>query len=51
MVYPRQLKVYAYASPTEVRVLAISDELEGADVLPGFRMALRNLFEQPGEPV
>ncbi len=52
VVYPRQLKVYAYASPSEVRVLTISDELEGADVLPGFRMVLRNLFfEQPGEPV
>jgi len=50
VVYPRQLKVYAYASPTKVRVLALGDELEGGDVLPGFRMALSSLFEQPGEP-
>ncbi len=49
VVYPRQFKVYAYASPTEVRVLALRDELDGGDVLPGFQMALRTLFEQPGE--
>jgi Uma2 family endonuclease len=50
VVYPRQFKVYVYASPTAVRVLALDDELEGGDVLPGFHMSLRALFEQPGEP-
>lgn len=50
VVYPRQWKVYAYVSPTELRVLALNDELDGVLVLPGFRLALRNLFEQPGEP-
>ncbi|MFI5454919.1 MAG: Uma2 family endonuclease [Isosphaerales bacterium] len=50
VVYPRQLKVYAYTSPTEVRVLALGDELDGGDVLPGFRLALHDLFEQPNEP-
>jgi len=50
VVYPRQLKVYAYSSPTEVRVLALGDELDGGDVLPGFRLALQSLFEQPDEP-
>ena len=51
VVYPRQMKVYVYASPTKVQVLALDDELEGGDVLPGFRLALRTLFEQPDEPV
>jgi Uma2 family endonuclease len=50
VVYPRQLKVYAYSSPTELRVLALGDELDGGDVLPGFHLALSSLFEQPGEP-
>ncbi len=50
VVYPRQMKVYVYTSPTKVRVLALGDELEGGDVLPGFRTALSSLFEQPDEP-
>jgi Uma2 family endonuclease len=49
VVYVRQLKVYVYSSPTDVRVLALGDDLEGADVLAGFRMPLSSLFEQPGE--
>jgi Uma2 family endonuclease len=51
VVYPRQMKVYAYTSPTEVRVLALDDDLDGGDLLPGFRLALRDLFEQPRAPV
>jgi Uma2 family endonuclease len=50
VVYPRQWKVYAHLSPKEVRVLALDDELDGTPLLPGFRLALRSLFEQPAEP-
>jgi len=50
VVYPGQSKVYVYASTTAVRVLAPGDELDGGDVLPGFRLAVRDLFEQAGEP-
>jgi Uma2 family endonuclease len=50
VVYPRQMKVYAYNSPTDIRVFALGDKLEGGDVLPGFQMALENLFEQSSEP-
>jgi len=50
VVYPGQSKVYAYTSTTEVRVLAPGDELDGGDVLPGFRLSLRDLFEKAGEP-
>jgi hypothetical protein len=44
------MKVYAYTSPTDVRVLTLADELDGVVVLPGFRIALKTLFEQAGEP-
>jgi Uma2 family endonuclease len=50
VVYPGQSKVYAYTSTTEVRVLAPGDALDGGDVLPGFRLALSDLFEKAGEP-
>jgi Uma2 family endonuclease len=50
VIYPRQWKAYAYASPSEVRVLGLNDELDGTPVLPGFRLALRDLFERAGEP-
>jgi Uma2 family endonuclease len=49
VVYPRQLKIYAYRSPTEVRVLALGDELDGGEVLPGIRVRLDRIFEQPEE--
>ncbi len=45
VVYPRQFKVYAYRSPTDVRVLAGDDVLASDDVLPGFRLEARNVFE------
>ena len=50
VVYPRQSKVYDYTSPTEVRVLVLGDELHGGDLLPGFRLPLTSLFEQPDQP-
>jgi Uma2 family endonuclease len=49
VVYPRQRKAYAYASPTDVRVLGLNDGLDGAPVLPGFRLLLGDLFERAGE--
>jgi Uma2 family endonuclease len=50
VIYPRQAKVYAYTSTTAVRVLTPGDELDGGDVLPGFRLSLRDLFNKAGEP-
>lgn len=50
VVYPRHFKVYVYTSTTAVRVLAPDDEIDGGDVLPGFRLQVRGLFEQAGEP-
>lgn len=50
VVYPVQMKIYAYTSTTQVRVLAPGDELDGGDVLPGLRLTLRDLFDKAGEP-
>ena len=50
VVYPVQMKIYAYTSTTQVRVLVPGDELDGGDVLPGLRLSLRDLFDKAGEP-
>jgi Uma2 family endonuclease len=50
VVYPVQMKIYEYTSTTRVRVLTLSDALEGGDVLPGLRLPLRELFDSAGEP-
>ncbi|WP_435009421.1 Uma2 family endonuclease [Tundrisphaera lichenicola] len=42
--------VYEYDSPRAIRVLDRQDTLEGGVVLPGFRLALADLFEGPEEP-
>ncbi len=49
VVYPRQLMIYVYRSRTEVRVFTLGDELDGGDVLPGFRVSLATIFEQGKE--
>jgi Uma2 family endonuclease len=49
VVYPRQTKVYAYTSPSEVRVVTVGDELDGGDVFPGFRIGVQMIFEEPAE--
>jgi Uma2 family endonuclease len=45
VVYPRQLKVYAYTSPKDVRVLIVADVLDAGDVLPGFSLPVHRIFE------
>lgn len=50
VVYPRQQWVYDYSSTTAVRVLAPGDDLDGGDVLPGFRLSVTDLFNRAGEP-
>jgi hypothetical protein len=35
---------------SQIRVLAPGDQLEGGDMLPGFRLPLRGLFEKAGQP-
>ncbi|MBX6316528.1 MAG: Uma2 family endonuclease [Isosphaeraceae bacterium] len=46
VIYPDQEKIYVYESPTALRVLPADAELDGGAVLPGFRLAVRALFEE-----
>jgi Uma2 family endonuclease len=46
VVYPNVEQVYVYSSPTSIRVLDRSAELDGEEVLPGFRLPLSELFER-----
>ena len=50
VVFPRQQWVYDYSSTTAVRVLVPGDDLDGGDVLPGFRLSVTDLFNKAGEP-
>jgi Uma2 family endonuclease len=47
VIYPDQSMVYDYASPTEIRVILPDGELDGGDLVPGFRLSLRELFGEP----
>jgi Uma2 family endonuclease len=44
VIYPATNKIYVYDSPTRVRILELGDELDGGDVIPGFRVPLSTLF-------
>jgi Uma2 family endonuclease len=45
VVYPVVRQVYVYSSATNVRILAETEDLDGGDVVPGFRLSLKRLFE------
>ena len=47
VVDPRTRSVTIYRSRDQIRVLTVGDELDGADVLPGFRLAVADLFAPP----
>ena len=49
IVWPPVREVYVYESPTQVRVLPVGAELDGAPVLPDFRLPLATLFDIPVE--
>jgi Uma2 family endonuclease len=51
VIYPHESLVYEYDSPRSIRVLGREDALEGRAVVPGFRLALADLFEGPEESV
>jgi Uma2 family endonuclease len=51
MIYPRQQQVYVYESPTQVHIRTRSDELDGGQVLPGFRLALATVFGPAPQPM
>lgn len=49
VILPSQEQVYAYESPTSVRILTRTDELRGEPILPQFRLPLAELFEEVAE--
>jgi hypothetical protein len=49
VIYPHESLVYEYYSPRSIRVLAREDLLEGGAIVPGFQLALADLFEGPEE--
>lgn len=44
VVYPRLQIIHAYESPSKIREYSTSDELDGGEVLPGFRRPVASLF-------
>jgi Uma2 family endonuclease len=45
IIRPRLKTITIHRSPTEVRVLTLNDTLDGEDVLPGFSVPVREIFE------
>jgi Uma2 family endonuclease len=50
VIYPATSKIYVYDSPTRVRILELGDELDGAEVIPGFSVPLSTLFGRKKTP-
>ncbi len=46
VVYPAQRVVYVYESFTRVSIRVGTEELDGGEVLPGFRLSLAKLFPE-----
>lgn len=46
VIFPTQRLIHVYASPRQVRMLGVADELDGGSVLPGFRIPVALLFPE-----
>lgn len=44
VINPRQRSATVYKSPTDIAALAEADVLDGGDVVPGFELAVREIF-------
>ena len=49
VIYPGQKSIHVYASRTDIRGLEVGDELDGGELIPGFRLPLAALFEDDPE--
>ena len=49
VVYPEEHEIYAYTSTRQVQIFQVGDELDGGDLLPGFRLPFAALFEDEPE--
>jgi len=45
VIWPKLEKVYVYTTARDIHILSRTDELDGGNVLPGFRLAVANLFD------
>ena len=45
LIYPRTQTVTVYRSSTDINILTIEDTLTGGDLLPGFSVSLKEIFE------
>jgi Uma2 family endonuclease len=45
VVNPRKRAVTVYRSLTDIKVLTEDDTLDGADVVPGWTMSVKEIFE------
>jgi Uma2 family endonuclease len=45
VVNPKRRTVTVYSSPSQAAILAINDELDGGEVLPGFRVRVSEIFD------
>jgi len=50
VIYPLRRYIYVYESPTQNRILSETDELDGGEVLPGFRLSIAALFAPAVKP-
>ncbi len=48
-VYPRSRQVHVHVTPDHPTVLNLHQTLDGGQVLPGFEIALAELFAEPGQ--
>jgi Uma2 family endonuclease len=46
LVFPEKRLIEVYSHDADILILDINDTLEGGDVLPGFSLSVRKLFEQ-----
>ena len=45
VVNPRRQQVFVHAPDTDVKVLGVDDNLDGGDVVPGWQLPIKELFE------
>lgn len=46
LISPLSAKVFVFGAPHRVAVLGLGDELDGGDIVPGFRLKLSELFRE-----
>jgi Uma2 family endonuclease len=46
VVYTKSREIHVYSSAKQVRIFQLGDELDGGDLLPGFRLPLTEIFKK-----